>query len=449
MENKLSLRHYVYIGSMLFGLFFGAGNLIFPVHLGQEAGSHIFLANLGFLITGIGLPFLGVIAMGLSKSNGVFELATRVSRRYALFFTILLYLTIGPFFALPRLATTSFEIGILPFIPQKNYVWVLALFSILFFSIAWYLSRKPSKLLEYIGKILNPFFLLLLFLLFLFAFINPMGVIHSAPVSESYVSNPFFKGFTEGYNTLDTLASLSFGILIVSNIRQLGVTNPKTIAKDTVKSGAFGIGLMGIIYTLLAYMGVYSLGKFSLSDNGGIALSQIAHFYLGSLGNILLAVIVLLACLKTAIGLLTACSEMFHELFPKKSYHFYLCIFSIMPCLFANVGLTNIIQYSVPVLMFLYPLSMTLIFLVILSPLFHHRQVVYKLTIAITTIFSTLDALNNMPESAKNFPLIQEMLSFSTHYIPLFSIGMGWVFPSFIAFIVSLGYLLLKKQKKD
>lgn len=193
MTKKLSWRDYLYVGSMLFGLFFGAGNLIFPVHMGQEAGATIFLANLGFLITGIGLPFLGVIAIGISKSNGVFDLATRVNRRYAVGFTVLLYLTIGPFFALPRLATTSFEIGLVPFIPSDQHKLILAVFSALFFLVAWAFSRKPTKLLGYVGKFLNPLFLFLLAILILFAFLTPLGTISLAPVADSYAANPFLK----------------------------------------------------------------------------------------------------------------------------------------------------------------------------------------------------------------------------------------------------------------
>ena len=155
-EKKLSIRDYLYIGSMLFGLFFGAGNLIFPVHMGQEAGSNVFLANLGFLVTGIGLPFLGVIAIGSSQSSGVFELSSRINRRYAYIFTILLYLVIGPFFALPRLATTSFEIGLSSIVSTGFSALSLAVFSLVFFFVAWWLSRKPSKLLDYVGKFLNP-----------------------------------------------------------------------------------------------------------------------------------------------------------------------------------------------------------------------------------------------------------------------------------------------------
>ena len=446
MTKKLSWREYLYVGSMLFGLFFGAGNLIFPVHMGQEAGANIFMANLGFLVTGIGLPFLGVIAIGISKSNGVFDLACRINRRYAVIFTVLLYLTIGPFFALPRLATTSFEIGVAPFISGNQSKLFLAIFSALFFLIAWAFSRKPSKLLGYVGKFLNPLFLFLLAILILFAFITPLGDISTASVGAAYVEDPFFKGFTMGYNTLDALAALAFGIIIVSTIRGMGVEKPNDIAKDTIKSGAVSVILMGVIYTLLAYMGTMSLGKFPISENGGIALAQIANHYLGNFGSILLALIVILACLKTAIGLITACSETFVELFPKRSYAFYIAAASILPCLFANVGLTNIIQFSIPVLMFLYPLAITLMLLVIISPLFQHRQEVYRMTAYVTLVAALLDALNSAPEFIQTNSVTTTILTTADKYLPLFSIGMGWVVPAALGFIIGLIWSKLNQK---
>ena len=352
MEKKLQFKDYLTIGSMLFGIFFGAANLIFPVNMGQEAGSAVFLANLGFLVTGIGLPFLGVIAIGSSQSNGLFDLASKVNKRYAFIFTILLYLVIGPFFALPRLATTSFEIGLSPFIPKEFTTLSLAIFSVAFFVVAWLFSRKPSKLLDYVGKFLNPLFLVLLGILLVLAFTRPMGSVATAPVQTAYENTPFITGFIEGYNTLDALASLAFGIIIVTTIRQRGVTKPSTVALDTIKSGAVSILLMGLIYSLLAYMGTMSLGTFPLSDNGGIALAQIANHYLGTFGSLILALIVIVACLKTGIGLISAFSETFIELFPKQNYLFFATGVSIMACLFANIGLTKIIEFSIPVLMF-------------------------------------------------------------------------------------------------
>lgn len=446
MEKKLSFKQYLYVGSMLFGLFFGAGNLIFPIHMGQEAGNNLFLANLGFLITGIGLPFLGIIAIGVSRCNGLFELAASVNRRYAIIFTVLLYLVIGPFFALPRLATTSYEIGLSPFIPENLNTLLLFFFSILFFGIAWFLSRKPSKLLDYVGKFLNPLFLGLLGILLIFAFIDPMGEVTTANVSPNYQSHAFITGFTNGYNTLDALASLAFGIIIVTTIKNMGVEKTSTIAKDTILSGSISIIVMGIIYSLLAYVGAMSVGQFPVSENGGIALAQIAHHYLGNIGSILLAIIVILACLKTAIGLISAFSETFTKLFPKRSYAFFIALSSILPAIFANVGLTKIISFSLPVLMFIYPLAITLILLSIIGPLFQHQPIVYQMTTYFTLAAAILDGFSASPAFIKNTDFIHYILTMAHNYLPFFEIGLGWVLLATIGFLLGLVLLIGRGQ---
>ncbi|EMF0087969.1 branched-chain amino acid transport system II carrier protein [Enterococcus hirae] len=446
MTKKLTFKESIFIGSMLFGLFFGAGNLIFPVHMGQESGSAVFWANLGFLVTGIGLPFLGVIAIGVSKTSGVYELAERIGKKYALVFTVLLYLVIGPFFALPRLATTSFEIGLAPFIQAKQQHVFLVIFSILFFFTAWWLSRRPTKILDYVGKFLNPAFLILLGILLVLAFIHPLGAIDQATVQPSYQEHAFFTGFTQGYNTLDALAALAFGILIVTTIRNMGVTKPSEIAKDTIKSGAISIVLMGIIYTLLAYVGTMSLGGFALSSNGGIALAQIADHYLGTYGSILLALIVILACLKTGIGLITAFAETFTDLFPKRNYIVFVTLASALACLVATVGLTNIIQISLPVLMFIYPLAMTLILLVLVGPLFKQRPAVYRMTTYFTLIASILDGLNACPDGIKQTSFVKTLLDFATNYLPFFKLGMGWIVPALIGLVIGLIWSMVKKE---
>ncbi|GGB08984.1 branched-chain amino acid transport system II carrier protein [Macrococcus hajekii] len=445
MKTRLTFKENIFIGSMLFGLFFGAGNLIFPIHLGQTAGSNVFTANLGFLITAIGLPFLGIIAVGISKTNGLFDIASRVNKTYAYIFTILLYLVIGPFFALPRLATTSFEIAFSSFIPKGSGGLYLALFSAAFFLTAWFFARKPSKILDYIGKFLNPVFLVLLGLLILLAFIHPMGGVSGAAVSDNYKESVLLKGFIDGYNTLDALASLAFGIIIVTTIKKLGINDPKIIAKETVKSGLISVILMGIIYTLLAYMGTMSLGKFEVSDNGGIALAQIANFYLGKYGIILLSLIIIVACLKTAIGLITAFSETFVELFAGKTYVMFATVVSIVSFIIANVGLTQIIAYSIPVLMFLYPLSIVLILLTLFSGAYHDSRMVYQMTIYFTMVAALIDGIKASPEFLVNTSFAQAVLAFGEKYLPFFSIGMGWVLPALIGFII--GFIIYKTRK--
>ena len=297
MDKRLSLSSYIFIGSMLFGLFFGAGNLIFPVHMGQEAGTNILPATLGFLVTGIGLPFLGVVAIGVSKSDGLFDLASRVHPIYGIFMTVALYMTIGPFFALPRTGTVSYEIGIAPYLPSQYQTIGLLLFTVIFFAIALAFSMKPTKILIWVGKILNPLFLVFLAILIVTAFLKPMGVISEAAVHGNYVTEPFITGFTQGYNTMDALASLAFGIIVVQTIKGLGVRNPSNIAIDTIKSGIVSVILMAVIYGSLAYIGATSVGQFEVSENGGIALAQIAQHYFGSFGSVLLAIIVTVACL--------------------------------------------------------------------------------------------------------------------------------------------------------
>lgn len=446
MEKKLSSKDYLYLGSMLFGLFFGAGNLIFPVHMGQEAGANVWPAIIGFLITGIGLPFLGIIAIGISGENGLFDLASRVHKGYGYFFTVALYLVIGPFFAMPRLAATSFEIGLTPFVAENQKTLFLAIFSILFFALSWWFSRNPSKLLDYVGKFLNPLFLVLLAILIVMSFVKPMANIHDITVLGKYRDHAFFTGFQNGYNTLDVLASLAFGIIVVNTLKNKGVTKKSTITADTFKSGAVSVLLMGIIYSFLSLMGTMSMGKFDLSENGGIALAQIAHYYLGTGGSIILALIVVVACLKTTIGLTTAFSETFAELFPGLSYSTLIAGVSIIPCIIANVGLTSIISYSTPVLMFLYPLAIILVLLGVSGPLFKNNPIVYQTVTIFTIIPALIDGLKSSPAWIQNASITQKIIEFAKNTLPFFGIGMGWIVPAVFGLILGLGIYLIKEK---
>ena len=162
MKEKLHGRELVFIASMLFGLFFGAGNLIFPIYMGQLAGANLIKAVAGFLITGVGLPLLGVTAIGITRSEGLIGLSRKVGKGYSMFFTCALYLTIGPLFAIPRCATVPFEVGVQSLLGEKNSSIALAVFSVLFFAAVLLFSLFPGRILTVVGKILNPLFLVLL-----------------------------------------------------------------------------------------------------------------------------------------------------------------------------------------------------------------------------------------------------------------------------------------------
>lgn len=437
MDRKLSFSQYSIVGMMLFALFFGAGNLIFPAQLGQYAGSEVWIAIAGFLITGVGLPLLGILAIGYSKSSDLQDLSSRVHPVFGLVFTALLYLTIGPFFALPRTGAVSYEVGIAPFIGEGNLAIGLIIFSVIFYAISLWLSLNPSKLVDNIGKYLSPAILLTLAALLIMAIIKPMGS-PEAP-QEAYASGAFLKGFTEGYNTMDALASLVFGIIVIATVRKLGVNSPKGILGATLKSGIVAAALLAIVYTGIAYLGATSTNTLGLMDTGGPVLSGASTHYFGTFGASLLAIIITLACLTTAIGLTVANAEFFHKLTPKISYKTYVVIFSVFSLIVTNAGLANIITYSIPVLMFLYPLAIVLIILAFLSPLFKHDRLVYVSAITVTFFIAIIDGFKTLTSSLEiaNPGWLQAIIDFYASSLPLYADGLGWLLPALIVIAVT------------
>ena len=300
--KKLTFRETIFVASMLFGMFFGAGNLIFPASMGQLAGGRVWQAAAGFLITGVGLPLLGVAALGVSRKDGLLELGSGVSRKYGVFFTCALYLTIGPFFAIPRCATVSYTVGIQRILPGADQTAWLAVFSLIFFGAVLFFSLRPGEILTWIGKVLNPLFLCLLGILVVRALLSPMGNPAETAAAGNYAASAFSTGLLEGYNTMDALAGLAFGIVVVNVIRDLGVKEPGEVAGQTIRAGIFSSALMGLIYVLVAVIGAQSRGVFAAAPNGGEALARISEYYFGGAGAIILAVTVTVACLKTAVG---------------------------------------------------------------------------------------------------------------------------------------------------
>lgn len=449
MKEKLSFSSYFVIGVMLFALFFGAGNLIFPASLGQNAGTNLWPAVIGFLITGTGLPFLGILAMGFSGSRNLQELASRVHPVYAVIFTSLLYLTIGPFFATPRTGAVAYDIGIAPFVGDDFAKTGLFIFTLVFFGITVWLSLNPSKIVDRVGKILSPGIIVLLAVLLITVIVKPMGSFE-APL-DAYSSGAFMKGFTEGYNTMDALASLVFGIIVINAIRGMGITSKKAILSATMKSGIVATIFLSIIYVGIAYLGATSTEKFGLFDTGGPVLSSASSYYFGTFGAVMLAAIIILACLTTSIGLITACGEYFNTLFPKISYKVFVLFFSLLSFTIANFGLANIINYSIPVLMFLYPLAIVLMLLTFLSPLFNHARLVYVSVIAVTFLVSIVDGLKTFCDlfEITYFGWLSPVIDFYKNNLPMYAEGLGWLAPVLVVFIVTgiIGRVRYPKQE--
>ena len=420
-KENLSLRAYLAIGMMLFALFFGAGNLIFPAALGQHAGSNVGWALAGFVLTGVGLPLLGVMAMGYSGCKDVEELAGRAHPIYGLIYTVALYLSIGPMFATPRTGTVAYEIAIKPFL-QGMTLDMQPLFLAIFFGVSLWLSISPQKLVNRIGNILTPALLLVILLLIIKSFVTPIGA-YAVP-QPAYATNgtAVLQGFLDGYNTMDALASVVFAILVIDFVRLTGATSRDVITKTVMEVGAIAVALLGIVYIFIANIGATSVERFGLFDTGAPVLTASADFLFGGTGQIILAIIVLLACLSTN----------FHKLYSKISYKMYVVIFSVAAFALGLFGLKTIISAAIPVLMLLYPLTIVIILLALSDTVFGGRRCVYGWTIGLTMISALMSGL----ETAGWAPDAIEGLF--TQYIPFQGIGMGWVSFAILGFIIGL-----------
>ena len=440
-NDNLSTRAYLAIGMMLFALFFGAGSLIFPAALGQHAGDNVGWALLGFVLTGVGLPLLGVVAMGYSSCKDVEELASRVHPIYGLLYTISLYLSIGPMFATPRTGTVAYEIAIKPF-ADGLHMNMEPIFLALFFGISLWLSISPQKLVNRIGNILTPALLLVILLLIVKSFITPLGGYAVPQPSYGDAPTAVLQGFLDGYNTMDALASVGFAILVIDFVRLSGATSRAVITKTVMEVGAIAVGLLGIVYVFIANIGATSVERFGLFETGAPVLSVSANYLFGEFGQIILAIIVLLACLSTSIGLITSCGTYFHKLTPKISYKLYVVIFSLAAFGLSMFGLKTIISAAIPVLMLLYPLTIVIILLALLHNVFGGRRCVYVWTVAFTMISALMTGL----ETAGIAPTALEQLF--AQYIPFQSAGMGWVSFAVLGFVVGLIHKGLASDNK-
>ena len=444
MEKRLNYKQRLLVAGTLFGMFFGAGNLIFPVHLGQLAGWNVIPAMVGFIITAVGIPILGVAAIGNTHSDGLQALSSKVGKGYGYVFTCLLYLTIGPFFAIPRCATTSFTTGVQPMLGSIPEGAALLVFSLIFFALVLFFSLRPAGITVWIGKIINPLFLIFLAVLVISALCAPGAPISVVEPDGAYHDGALFSGFIEGYGTMDAIAGLAFGIVVIDIIRSMGVTNDADVAKDVLRSGVLTGILMAVIYVATILMGAQSRGLFDISANGGIALAQISGHYLGSAGSIILALTITLACLKTSIGLVTSCADAFSRMFPRLfSYKVWAVIFSVFSFGVSNFGLSKLIEYSLPVLMFLYPLAITLILLALCGKLFDHHRAVYVSVTAFTAVAALFDLFKTLPAALQVGP-VEGAVAFAGRFLPFFSLNLGWVVPALLG--LTLG-LVLRRRK--
>ena len=440
MNNNMSLAKVLPIGLMLFSFFFGAGNLIFPPALGQLAGDNLPAAIFGFCFSGVGLPLMGILAMAILNSDDPNELASPMSPAFGKAITILCALTIGPFFAIPRTCAVSFDTGILLLLPPGYETMGLAFYSVFFFGLTYFLSVNPSKIVDNIGKIMSPLLLLCLGILITCVIIDPMGSLQ--PANGVYKNVPFFKGFQEGYNTMDLLCTMLYGAATLKAIQSQGITEQKQLTKMCIYAGIMAAICLALIYGALAYAGASSTAVFGIVSNGGQLLNMISVHYMGFPGQVVLALIIFFACITTSIGLTTSISSYFHELSGKQVLYqrfcLYICLFSLVV---ANFGLNNIIKFSIPVICMLYPIVIAIVILNVGQSIFKRDKAIFRICLTLTTIFAIFDGLR-----AGGFDL-QALDSFLTQYLPFFDVGFGWLLPCFGGIVLGFVYRMVFPNK--
>jgi len=422
--TNLRTRDIIALGFMTFALFIGAGNIIFPPIVAQQAGEHVWLAALGFLITAVGLPVITIIA--LSRVEGSIQiLSSPLGKVASIILTVVCYLAVGPLFATPRTATVSYEIGFSSYFGDSSSS--LLSYSIVYFAIVTLVSLYPNKILDTVGYFLSPLKIIALIILGVSAVFIPAGIV--PPAINNYVTSPVSEGIVNGYLTMDTLGALVFGIVIVRAITSRGVTDKKLITKYAVIASIIsGIGLT-LVYLSLFKLGMGSHEYAPNAANGAIILHAYVQHAFGDMGAYFLSAMIFIACMVTAIGLTCACAEYFSTLtkIPYKVFVFILVGFSLV---ISNLGLTKLIAVSVPVLSAIYPPAIVVILLGFFWKCFNNPSRVIAPVTAVSLVFGIIDGL-------KVAGLEQFLPNFATH-LPLSAQNLAWLIPSVIVLIICI-----------
>ena len=408
-------------GLLLFGIFFGAGNLIFPPALGVNSGENFWPAILGFVVSGVGIAIVTLIVGTLNPKGYGAELDEKISPLYSTTYLVLLYLSIGPLFAIPRTAATSFDIGVAPLVKGSSLPWLL-IFTVIYFACAFILAINPSKILDRVGKILTPIFALLIVILVILG-VSKFDATNTAAKTYATSSVAFGTGFIEGYNTLDALASVAFCIIAMSALKQLGFKDKKEFLAST-----WVAGIVTAIGFSILYIGLGLLGnKFAVP----------AAVLAGNFGGIFLGVMVILTCFTTTVGLIVATSEFFNKKFPQFSYKAYAIVFTLVGFAIANIGLQDVIKFSVPMLLFLYPITVALVIIVIVNKYVALSKLGMRLAMGVVTLISILSVIGSTFKVAAIAELIAKL--------PLAAQSLEWLIPALV--FITLAAVLPNRQK--
>lgn len=435
--TALNKRDILALGFMTFALFVGAGNIIFPPFIGMQAGTQVWSAAIGFLATAVGLPVLTIIA--LARVGGAMsDLSSPLGHFASRCLAVVCYLSVGPLFATPRTATVSFEVGVAPL--TGGGPLPLLVYSVIYFSLVVVISLYPARLLDTVGRCLAPLKILALALLGLAACFFTAG--SPGIASGKYAYHALSTGFADGYLTMDTLAALVFGIVVVNAIKSRGITQKKAITRYAIIAGVIAGAGMALVYLSLFKLGADSLAISPHATNGAEILYAYVQHTFGETGNMLLSFLITLACLVTAIGLTCACAEYFSSWLPV-SYRSTAILLALSSLAVSNLGLTQLIKLSIPVLTAIYPPCIVVIVLSLLSSAWNQpSRVLIPATVA-ALAFGILDGLQ---AAQIHIPLLSQAAA----QLPLAEIGLAWLLP--VAILIALTYLMdrtLEPAHKD
>ena len=413
-------KDVIITGFALFAMLFGAGNLIFPPMVGFINGDKWALATIGFILTGAGFPLLAIFTSAFAGKD-LDSFAKRVSPKFSKFFNVALILAIGPLLALPRTGATAFEMIFSK--GSSNYNMYKIIFIVVFFGVSLLFSLKSSKVVDRVGAILTPILLAVLAIIIFKGVFFPIG--NSITTVKELA--PFKYGFLNGYQTMDTLAAIVFSDIILKSIRKDKNLSPKQEFSFLLQTSLIAIGGLAIVYGGLSFIGS-TITDEALKGAGSVELlTSIVKTLLGNSGKIILAICVTGACITTAIGLTATVADYFSEL-TKISYEKLAVITTVINIIFAMFGVDIIIKLAVPVLVFLYPIAIALIFLNIFKNNIKNDNI-FLGTVIGAGVISGYEALQAMGYSIELFDKVYSV-------IPLTSLGLAWVLPAILGGVI-------------
>ena len=422
-------KEYLILGFALFSMFFGAGNLIFPPTLGIMMGGSWLTSLLGFLTTGVGLTFLAIYA--LTKTEGsAFKFGEKVSKPFSYIFNILIILAIGPLFAMPRTGAVTYEMAIEPFF-GKNGAMGTWIFGVIYFGLTIFLAIKPSKMMDRLGEFLTPVILGTVALIIGVGIFKDFGHIDTTVI----VDNPYFKGFSEGYQTMDAIGAIIMGVVAIDAIKLKGFKKHEE-GKAILLTSLIAGFLLAIIYGGLMYVGAKSGSVYAGKEIGRTALlSGIATLTLGAYGKVVLGLLVASACLTTSVGL-AATAGNFFEKHIKIKYEVVVIASSVISLFISVIGTDEIVKVAIAPLLLMYPIAIVLIVLNCFANIFKIKGTYVGGALG-AGIIGLIDAMGFLGYKVE---FIQNLYN----KVPLSGLGFGFILPSILMALIFT--FIIRKQ---